>query len=255
MLPSEEPEFGQAGRIASGIENFDDGGSCGQAGEGGQIYRREAPGSWLWLDPNLEPMDATPFLEAGDRVGDDIEALLAIDMSPVMDDSRRKAFTSLGGSSDQSIYATGYDGALLFWDGTRSHWVEGLPKTQLTAILPDGNRNVWVCGSQGTLLFGNFYDGFKDISPKGEFSFNSIAKYNGEIYLTANGGFGGPVGLYLNETGVLRQVLTGLKPEIEDVSVVTSTDGLLWVVGAADIVCFDGTDWEPISKPEHLPHR
>lgn len=224
-------------------------------GEGGQIYRRDAPNQWRWLDPGLALMDATPFFEAGRQVGNDIRALLAIDTSPVMDDRARKSFHNLGGSSEQAIYVTGYDGSVLFWDGRQSHWIEGLPKKHLFAVLPEDDRNVWICGRDGTLLLGNHRDGFKNYWPGRNLSFNAMAKFDGTLYLTANGGYGGPVGLYAFDGTTLDRVDTGLHPEIDDVSMVTAGGGLLWVLGAGDIICFDGQRWERIDHPDNPPVR
>lgn len=224
-------------------------------GGGGQLYRRDAPDQWRWLDPGLVPMDAAPFLEAGDAVGNDIEALLAIDMSPVTDDNARKSFHNLGGPSEQAIYVTGYDGNTLFWDGTRSHWIEGFPKTHLSAVLPEDDRDVWICGQNGTLLFGNYHDGFQNRSRDRNLSFNAMARFNGTLYVTANGGYGSPVGLYAFDGTTLARVETGLSPEIDDVSMVTAGAGMLWVLGAGDIVCFDGQRWERVDHPDNPPVR
>ena len=231
------------------------GGQLYACGEGGQLYRRDAPNKWRWLDASLAPMDATPFLEAGDAVGNDIEALLAIDMSPFTDDTSRKSFHNLGGPSEQAIYVTGYDGNALFWDGQQSHWIDGLPKTHLFAVLPEDDRNVWICGRDGTLLFGNYRDGFRNYWAGRNLSFNAMAKFQGTLYLTANGGYGGPVGLYAFDGTTFDRVDTGLNPEIDDVSMVTAGSDLLWVLGAGDILCFDGQRWERIDHPDNPPVR
>ncbi len=169
---------------------------------------------------------------------------------------RRKNFSFINGPREYEIYLTGYDGGLLLWNDERSRWItEGIPKNNLFGIVVEDERRIWICGSKGTLLCGNHKDGFQDLSPGGDLSFNSMTLFQGKLWITANGGFGGPTGLFTFHNGRLDRVTTGLTPDIDDIHTVTSADGVLWTVGFRDILCFDGKTWTRIDYPGNPPVR
>lgn len=230
------------------------GGRLHACGEGGQLYRRDGPNRWTTLDPDLGPMDGTALMEELDRNADDIDKLLGVDLSPLTKDSRRKSFIAINGLSEQEVYVCGYDGSLVVWDGDRTRWLD-VPKTQLLDIFVEDERTVWVCGSQGTLVRGNHRDGFRDVSPGGMLTFNSMTLFGGKLWLSANSGFGGIQGVFTFDGTRLEQVSCGLTPDLEDVHSVDAAAGLLWVVGVRDILCFDGKVWTRIDHPDNPPVR
>ncbi len=223
-------------------------------GANGQLYEKFG-GNWELLDPSLLP-DYRGMREALDAAMDDIDKLLAVDLSPWMGQDRIKTFGHINGPHEYEIYVTGYDGGLLLWNGERSHWItEGIPKNNLFEIVVEDEKRIWICGSKGTLLCGNHKDGFQDLSPGGDLSFNSMTLFQGKLWITANGGFGGPTGLFTYHNGRLDRVTTGLTPDIDDIHTVTSADGVLWTLGFRDILCFDGKIWTRIDYPGNPPVR
>ena len=182
-----------------------------------------------------------------------------IEPDSIVDDyfglAQRSSFHNLNGPHEHEIYLTGYKGGLAVWDGERAIWPANIPKVNLFGIHVEDDTTIWVCGSQGTLLRGNYRDGFQDLSPGGNHSFNSMTQFQSKLYLTANGGFGGPVGLFTFHNGRLDMVATGLKPDITDIHTVDSADGVLWAVGMKDILCFDGSTWLRIDYPDNPPVR
>ena len=236
-------------------------------GEGGQLYRRAGDDSWSQVS-SLILFDSREYdkrrkernsqsttssvkemHEEWDRNGQ------REDSDAEMGEFLLRSFHNINGPSEQEIYLTGDEGGLLLWDGGTHRWIENTPKVSLFGMLVDDDATTWVCGSEGTILRGDARDGFRDLSVGGELSFNTITQFKGRIYLTTNGGFGGPVGLWTYERGRIEPVTTGLSPDIHDIHTVDSADGVLWAVGFKDILCFDGAVWTRIDHPDNPPVR
>ena len=231
--------------------------ACGMTG---QLYRRDAPDDWRLLDPAFL-VDEEAYKRVKDaklnKAGDDWGKIIALSPEEFrfMDEEQRKSFHTINGPSEHEVYASGYDGGLALWDGAHARLLDTIPKRNLFGILVENERTVWVCGSEGTLLRGNHRDGFDDLSVGGELSFGSMAMFGGQLYLAANGGFGGATGLFTVKDGQAVPVKTDLVPEIEVVTRVDAADGVLWAMNGKEIYCFDGHGWERILYPGNKPPR
>ena len=114
-------------------------------------------------------------------------------------------------------------------------------------------ERVWVCGRHGTLLSGNRREGFHPVAGVSQVaSFSRMAMFGGHLYL---GAYANPRGLFVYDDGRMKRVRSGLKPDIEDVNMIEAVDDVLWVMGAKDLLRFDGDNWERIAFPGNDPIR
>lgn len=198
-------------------------------GDGGQFYRRRGRGDWLHLDPRfLQPPD-TPF-------------------------GNKLMMVQIDGPSETEIYICGYNGRLLFYDGSVARPIELDTDAHLVDILVEDERSIWICGSKGVLLRGNHRDGFTRVpGVTGQSLFNSMTLFDDTLLIAASSGR--PNGLFVYDYGFLRPYETGLDPEIKYPHTLTARDGIIWAVATKDMIRFDGRRWERIDFPGNDPIR
>jgi hypothetical protein len=198
-------------------------------GDGGQVYRRSVEGIWTNLDPSLLQDPSTPVAE-------------------------RDIFMRIDGPNENEIYVVGDFGKILFWNGNSFRRIPSDSEAQLIDIHVESPDKIWVCGGRGTLVCGNYRDGFRQVPvANGGQLFQSVTMFEGKIYLGA--GAGRPMGLMSYDGVRFEKVRTGLSPEVDDSHSVDSANGVLWSVGLKDIVRFDGKTWERIDFPGNTPIR
>jgi hypothetical protein len=202
--------------------------ACGGAG---QVYKREGPNQWVHMDEGLlQPPDVR-------------ERILP---------------RAIKGPHEQAIYVVGATAAeglppfAAFWNGQLWRHLS-LPKVaeRLTDIFVESESRIWLCGANGTLLLGNAKDGFRSLSTVNDNQlFSSVHLFGGKAYLASN------LGLFVYDPASpasgIREVVTGLVPELQDANVVDSADGVLWSIGPKDIARFDGVRWERIHHPDNV---
>lgn len=198
-------------------------------GDGGQFYRRRGPGDWVHLDPRFLQAPDTPFEE-------------------------KLMLVQIDGPSEDQIYICGYRGKLIFYDGKAARRIDPGTDANLVDILVEDERTIWICGSKGALLRGNHREGFAPVPGViGQSLFNSMALFDDKLHVAAS--TGRPSGLFVYDYGILRQVSTGLEPEIKNPHTLTERNGVMWAVSMKDIVRFDGARWERIDFPGNDPIR
>ncbi len=200
--------------------------ACGYSG---QVYKRVSENNWEHIDQGLlqTPVEANETVE-------------------------RIALTAVDGPSENAIYAIGYKSidyvppVVYFYNGQKWFNIK-LPEIaeRLTAIFVENDKSIWLCGANGTLLAGNAFDGFRNLSTVSDNQlFTSICKFNDLIYLASN------VGLFAydiqNHSKGIYAVLTGLVPDLQDANVVCAEGGIFWSIGTKDIARFDGSSWQRI---------
>jgi hypothetical protein len=215
------------------------GGALYACGDGGQVYRRTGgalgAGQWRQLDASL--------LESPDAYA------AALQRGP----ADRKIYFDVNGPREDELYVVGNHGTILAWDGTAFTRLPRVTSAALTEVLVEDEDRVWICGRNGTLLRGNRRDGFQIAAVSGRRQlFLSMTKLDGKIHL---GSGADPSGVFVYERGSLREVSSGLDPDIEDVHTVDSADGVLWVVGSKDVLRYDGQRWERIDHVDNPPIR
>jgi len=201
------------------------------AGYAGQVYKRVARDEWVHVDHGI--------LQArGIREG-------------------QYSIQAINGPHENAIYVAGcrsepcHPVRASFWNGTI--WRElKLPEGagRITNIYVESAARIWMCGAEGTLLLGNAEDGFESLSAvRYNQLFYSVSEFQGKIYLGSN------LGLFvydpLNHAVGVREVVTGMTPELQDANIVDSVDQILWSIGPKDIARFDGLRWERIHHPDN----
>jgi hypothetical protein len=194
-------------------------------GDGGQVYRRHGPDDWRHVDTGL------------------------LQTPPITD---RLQLNCINGLTEDDIYLAGdfpgpagLEGRLFHFDGAAWHQLAIPPVGYLNAIHIESAERVWICGENGPLLLGNARDGFRNLSRiEDNQLFYSLTLFGGLLYLASN------LGLFsydpTHPDAGIREVVTGLTPELQDAHIVDACDGVLWSIGFKDIARFDGTRWERI---------
>ena len=193
------PDSKRWGRMASiaGIGN-----GLFACGDGGQIYSRETDGSWRNLAPELLQTPGT-------------YAIPDYDM-----------FNALAGSSEDDVYVAGRFGKIFHWNGERVRPVQSPTRSHLVSAICENKRSFWISGADGTLLNGNKDDAFRKVAGIGEeHHLNSVAIYQGKLYLAS--ALGWIAGIHTYANGRFEKVVTGLKPEPRQISYVDTGAGVL----------------------------
>lgn len=202
-------------------------------GFSGQIYRRNGENDWIHMDEGI--------LQQPDMRGGEY------------------CVQVINGFNEQNIYIAGSQNLkgnpprADFWDGKK--WTNiVLPKSsgRITNIFVESEDKIWMCGSKGTILFGNAKEGFSNLN---EFEKNhlflSICKFKDKVYLGSN------LGLFTfnpkKYSEGIEKVLTAMQPEIQDANIVETVDNILWSMGSKDIARFDGVKWERFNHPDNPP--
>lgn len=176
-----------------------------------QVYRRDAQGDWCAHEQGL------PRNSPGSAVG---------------------GFEAVGGFAHDELYAAGWHGAIWHFDGTR--WQQCLSPVDaiLTALCcaPDGH--VYACGQDGTLLRGRGAD-WEVLAQAVRDDLWSLAWFGGALYAAS------AWAVYRLEGDQLREIDFGADRPATCYGL-SAADGVLWSIGAKDIMAFDGHSWSRI---------
>ncbi|MBR8055596.1 hypothetical protein KDX07_31325 [Burkholderia vietnamiensis] len=136
-------------------------------GYGGQVYKRDSVG-WAHVDAQL----LQKKVDIG-SIEDPNESLAALTKSA----DETIGLIDINGLNEKSIYVVGNDGCMAFFDGTS--WTK-LPKAtaaHLNCVMSVSVDSVWVAGSKGTLLKGNFQTAFSAVA--GRASVRTLIRWRG----------------------------------------------------------------------------
>jgi hypothetical protein len=181
-------------------------------GMGRQVWRRDASGAWAAIDQGARPAE-------GERevVG----------------------FEAVDGFSDSDMYAVGWSGEIWHYDGAR--WSrEASPTTAvLTGVLCGGDGTVYACGRKGLLLArrAGVWSVIEHASMIDDLW--HLAWYRDTLYLASMDGLFTLAG----ERLLALQFGDDAPSSCYHLAV---GDGVLWSVGAKDIMAFDGAAWRRI---------
>ena len=129
-------------------------------------------------------------------------------------------YIDLIGSDDENIYAAGLartaQGIISFYDGSDWRILNGNFPTYLHSVLPSERGGVYICGSDGTLLYGDYKEGFQQAAIFNKSTdFSRMAEYDGVLYISSADGL-----FSLNGPGrAITPVTTNLKPPLRDVMI------------------------------------
>jgi hypothetical protein len=183
------------------------GGRAHAVGLRGMVYRLDAPASWTRIDEQL-PREF------------DVQAI--------------------HGFSESDIYAVGFKGEL--WQFNGQFWLKrDLPtKVNLASVKCAEDGIVYIGGDGGLLIRGrNEAWEILDQSPM-QSDIWDIEWFGGELYVSTFSG------LYRLKGSDLELILFGEDKPKSFYSLCVG-EGVLWSVGEADVMSFDGTNWTPVS--------
>lgn len=186
------------------------GGRVHAVGMDRQAYRRDAPGKWTLLGNGLPPTGAQTTV----------------------------GFEAVDGFSENDLYTCGWDGELWKFDGDRWSSLPSPVNTVLVEICCGGDGNVYACGRNGVLLRGRD-DVWEIVSTSLKEDLWGLAWFRDRLYLSTmeNVFTLQPDGLHLVTWG---------KEKVKTCYDLVTGAGLLWSIGAKDVVSFDGKKWSRI---------
>jgi hypothetical protein len=178
-----------------------------------QVYRRDAPGQWTCVDQDIGKLPAADEYVFG--------------------------FESIHGFDQNDIYAVGWHGEIWHFDGTRWKQIDSPVNALLNRVYcaPDGQ--VYVCGHGGLLLrgCGEAWEIIDHQSTTEDLW--DLEWFGGKLYLSSLST------LFTLEVDRLELVETG--DEVASSCYhLDAADGIMWSIGAEDILQFDGTTWARI---------
>jgi hypothetical protein len=177
-----------------------------------QVYRRDAAHAWTCIDMDMRKAPA------------------ALDVF---------GFESIHGFSENDIYAVGWHGEIWHFDGSRWSRIESPTDLILTRVFCAEDGRVYICGQQGMLIRGR--GSSWQVVEHGDTQEDlwDLQWFNGRLYLSTTRM------LYILEDDRLKIVDTG--DEIPATCYhLDAADGIMWSIGAKDILQFDGQTWTRI---------
>ncbi len=188
------------------------GGRAYAAGMDRQVYRREDANKWVSIDATMRPKPGS-----SDVVG----------------------FESIDGFSERDIYAVGWQGAIWHYDGKKWRQIDSPTNVILTNTCCAGDGNVYISGRLGLLLRGR-NDTWEVIEHESTAQdLWGLAWYDGKLYVSSL------KQVFTLEGDALAPVDMGDDPA-ESAYHLSAADGVLWSIGAKDVMAFDGSEWTRI---------
>lgn len=162
-----------------------------------------------------------------------------IDISAPFPGKKEKVgFESIDGFSEGEVYAVGWNGEIWHYDGSQWLNYDSLTNLILTAVCCASDDMVYIVGQQGVFIRGR-YDAWEVVNLKEEVNidFLDLCFYKGNLYLSSISE------LYKLEDDQLIEVdLNGI--QVSSCYGLTHADGVMWSIGAEDVLSFDGKTWK-----------
>lgn len=99
------------------------------------------------------------------------------------EDGETKMLLSVDGSSESDIYAVGFDGMILHYDGKAWTAIDCPTNVGLQRVLCVGSDEVYICGNGNTLIRGSVQGWTPLTEPDESITFWDLAYFRGEIYV------------------------------------------------------------------------
>jgi len=144
------------------------------------------------------------------------------------------------GLHQSDIYIVGSEGFIAHYNGISWSILPPVTRACLYGIFIQSESEVWVAGSNGTILKGNAINGFQAIYRKTlDCDFYSIANLENEYYIGASDG------LYNMRYGKILKV--NLPEKVIEIDSIETKNGTLWALGSKKLIRYDGTTWKLIN--------
>jgi hypothetical protein len=157
-----------------------------------------------------------------------------------------RGLNAVSGFSVHDVYAVGFAGAILHWDGVVWTALESPTNIDLLSVYCATGEQVVVGAGGGIVLVGNKDLGWRDITDPAVTTqlVEAIVEFQGTVYL------GTPDHLLKLNAGVLERVATPAGQALSFLSLDTA-DGALWAAGDESVARFDGVSWTSYLCPEN----
>ncbi len=177
-----------------------------------QVYRRDDARRWTCIDQSMRPPQ-----ESEEVLG----------------------FEGIDGFSSKDIYAVGWEGEIWHYDGKTWEAIDSPTNTILTNVCCAGDGKVYACGRRGLLVRGRGRDWEVVDHDTVKQDLWGLAWYRNALYLATT------KSVYTLQGDDLKRVRMG--DELARTCYhLSSADGVLWSVGAKDVLAFDGKTWKRI---------
>jgi hypothetical protein len=177
-----------------------------------QAYVREAPNVWRCID------------ETARRAG---ESLIA------------KSFESIDGFCEDEIYAVGWDGEIWHFDGSRWDEIASPTNLGLHRIRCAEDGTAYACGKVGTLLRGRGRTWTVVDHQATKEALWGLEWFAGHLYVSSTRF------VYQLKGDELRRIDFDKNPP-ETCYHLSAADGVLWSIGARNVMEFDGGKWSEV---------
>jgi len=182
-------------------------------GMGRQVYRRDDAHRWTPIDQGVL---AAP------------------------DDMRLIGFNGIDGFTEEDVYAAGLQGEVWHYNGRKWKQLDSPTNCILNDVICAGDGQVYACGDEGFLLRGRG-DQWSIISDEAfRQDIWNLCWFADRLFIATTQGV-----FFLNDQGQAKPVDFG-----GDTSNTTyhlsARDGIMWSIGAKDIMQFDGITWTRI---------
>jgi hypothetical protein len=197
------------------------------------------------------------YVEAIKRIGGELYVcgygrqvykLIHEDWVSIADDiltrERATGFFDIDGCDASHVYAVGWKGEIYLYDGKTWQRDDSPTTAHLASVRCLGPDDVWICGDKGVVLHGHFNQWQVLGSPAFKENWYSIESFNGTVYLAGNDV------LAFVDNGEIKMVDTGLSKPFT-VHRLHAQDGMLWAIGRAHILAYDGAEWKEIYHPDN----
>jgi len=175
-----------------------------------QAYRRDGVGIWSRIDQTAQ----TPVADIADH-----------------------SFESIDGFSEEDIYVVGWEGEVWRFNGSTFRQIESPTNLALYKVRCGQDGFVYACGQVGTLLRGQG-DQWSSIDHGAtEEDLWGLEWFNGHLYVASTHL------LYRLEGDTLTEVDWGEEPPPATCYHLSAADGIMWSIGAKDVMQFDGSAW------------
>lgn len=154
-------------------------------------------------------------------------------------------FFDMDGTGPSCIYAVGWKGEIYLYDS--KVWLrDDSPTTvHLASVRCLKDDDIWICGNNGLVLHGSFnnWQVIRDDSLIG--NWYSIEEFAGSVYVASNTQLARIEGSSIIPLDIgLNRPLTTHR--------LHAKDGMLWSIGAKDVLAFDGQHWTEVVHPDNV---
>lgn len=206
--PSIQPPVSRRGYIRETREIA--GGKLYAAGTCRQLYRRDGPGQWTRLD-----------------IWHNDQSEKILDCS----------FESVDGFSEGEIYTVGWEGEIWLFDGENWTQIDTPTNAALFKVLCAPNGQVYAAGSAGLLVTGRGLAWQVIEQDDTEEDIWGLAWFNDTLYLSTTSM------LYRLQEDRLVPVDFGDCEIPSSCYHLSAADGIMWSIGAQDVMQFNGSEW------------